>query len=415
MQLEIKSLYKNFFDFVIWDVIKPLFSGLSINIPYNELKKSIGKVFVEGALHYKVNYDNILEILKKSNLPIAIIDYIIDLLSKFANQLDSYFLKNVNDINSVYKGKELENILHDFNNIINEYILISYFDLIVLKQATSLLVYASDLSLADIYQCRMEFTELLRSALVKDSSLIIAELLESIREKLSSITDNEKIINLIMIQLASFFEWLVSSDDFNTIIPIMKEILSHEVINYHQVSSLIPSNNINIITEWFKQQVIEIPIILLQKSLSNDFTYECENLKHDILEIFKLFINGTITYDILEKRLQDIGKKLGLEKIYKIEENIFEFLELDQSLDLVKSYPLQEIRTKFNFNLPKFQKRENDQKYIEQVNLIILYQIYNNSLTYCKFIEEEKAIDPSLKRLIQYIKSKIQISETLYI
>jgi hypothetical protein len=257
---------------------------------------------------------------------------------------------------------------------------------------------------------------LFKSALIKDSSLLIAELLKSITEKLSNITYNEKIINLIMVQLTSFFEWLASCGDINTIIPIMKEILSYEIFDYRQISSLIPSDDVQLIIEWFKQQAIELPIILLQKSLPDDFNFECKTLKSKVLELLKLLLNGTITYDIFKNKLQNIGKDLGLlEKYYKIEENIFEFLELEQSLDLVKSWPLQKIQIKFDFNLPKLQKQEDNKLYFEQANLVILHQLYANSLSYSKFIDEEKKIDPTLRRLINYIKNKAQIAETLYI
>lgn len=416
MELQIKSLYTDFFQFIIWDTLKPLFRGLSVEIPFKNLKNTICDVFVEGALHYKVDYLKITKILKKHNLPDAIIDYIIDLLSKFANQLDGYFLKDQSDIKSVYTGKEFDNILYDFNNIINEFVLVSYFDLIVLKHTASLLIYASDISLADIYQWRMECLELFKSALIKDSSLIIAELLKSISDKLSEITLNEKIINLIKLQFTSFFEFLVAFDDLNTITPIMKDILSQEVFDYHQISSLIPSNDVEIITEWFKRQVIDLPIVLLEKSFSADFTFEFDTFKNEILALFKFFINGTITYDTLEKRLHDMEKSLGyLELLNTYDENLFEFLELEQSLELVKSYPLQKIRTKFDFNIPKLKKLASTKDFNEKLNFVILYRVFQNILSYCQFIDDEKKIDPSLNRLIMYIKTKLQSTETLYI
>ncbi len=416
MELQIKSLYSDFFQFIIWDTLKPLFRGLSVEIPFKNLKNTICNIFVEGALHYKVDYLKITEILKKYNLSDALIDYIIDLISKFANQLDGYFLKDQSDIKSVYTGKEFDNILYDFNNIINEIVLVSYFDLIVLKQAGSLLVYASDLSLADIYQWRMECLELFKSALIKDSSLLIAELLKSVSDKLREITLNEKIINLIKLQFTSFFEFLVTIEDLNTVIPLMKNILSHEIFDYRQISSLIPSNDLEIITEWFKRQVIDLPIILLEKSFSADFTFEFDTFKNEISELFKFFINGTITYDIFEKRLHDMEKSLGyLELLDTNDENIFEFLELEQSQELVKSYPLQKIRTKFDFNIPKLQKLAGTKNFNQKLNFVILYRVFKNILSYCQFIEEEKKIDPSLNRLILYIKTKIQSIETLYI
>jgi hypothetical protein len=76
MNLQIKSLYEDFFNYVIWDVIKNLFVGLPTDIPFKKLKNRICDIFVEGALYYKVDYSKITNHLKEYNIPDAILDYI---------------------------------------------------------------------------------------------------------------------------------------------------------------------------------------------------------------------------------------------------------------------------------------------------------------------------------------------------
>ena len=415
MELKIRDLYIDFFDFIIWDVLKPLFGNISIDVPIIELKKEIGQIFVEGALKYKVNYPKISEILKKHNIEEPILDYIIDMLSKFANRLDSYFLKDIKDPTSVYEGKQLTIMLRDFNNIISEYVIISYFDLVMLKQAISLLSYSSDLSLADIFQIRMQCLDIFKTAMSDNVELGIGEILASIREKLEIVQD-EKLINLVMVQFTSFFEFLVSSENINNIIHVLKHILSQQVFDYRQSTPFVSTEDVELITEWFKKQVIDLPIAMLQKMYSVDLKYDIEEVKNEFLELFKLFIQGTITIEKLEKKLIVAGKKIGvLEKFYKMEDNILEFFELKQSLDLIKNHSLNKIRTKFDFNIPNLPDQNGEKNIQENINIIILIRVFDNIISYCEFIEDERSIDPTLKRLVTYIKQKIEVADSLYI
>lgn len=417
MDLQIGALYNDFYNLVIFDVLKPLLiSNISIEVPLIKIKDEIGKVFVDGALKYKVDYPKISEILKNQDIPSEIIDYIIDLLSKFANKLDSYFLKDIKDPNSALEGKDLQIILDEFNSIISEYVLFSYFDLITLKQAISLLTYGTNLSLTEIYQFREQCVELFKTAMSIDIDLGIGDVLNSIRDKLEELIQNEKIIDLIIMQFMSFFEFLISSEDLLTIIPILKPILLQKTIDYRQLTPFIASSDVKIIIEWFKKQVIDLPIAMMMKMYSIDLQDELLNAQKEFLDLFKLFIQDTIPSDNIEKMLLEIGKKIGiLDKIYKMEDNIFEFFEMQQSLDLVKDHSLNKIRTKFDFNIPRLPQNLDDKGMQENAKIIIYLRVFDSIMVYCEFIEEERRIDPTLKRLVSYIKHKIQVVESLYI
>jgi hypothetical protein len=184
-KIDFKFILEDFFDFVIWESITSVTIGeikgethkTEINNFRKNLKEllvnSVIKVQEQSAFHTKVK-----DLCKKTPFINEIsANYLIDTLSIFRKRLFE-----------IYPEEELASLninqekLVNLNNMIEEYVLISYLDKTVLSNAMRILLYASKISFAEINEFRIQLIDLFKDGI--EGKISLKEIDDFLRDQL---------------------------------------------------------------------------------------------------------------------------------------------------------------------------------------------------------------------------------------
>ncbi len=293
-----EDLISDFFTHVIWDVLNNVLFEIKSDVSLLELRDEIKILFLRRV---RMEIDNeefeklVFQSIENHEIDPSLTGFFLNLLWQFLGKLNFYFQEYDNP----------DDAQRDLKEIVYEYLLVSYFENIVLKPVIKLVFINRNIHYGMIFGFKVKCNELFKAAL--DKSLSINEIKLSFNEEIATLDLPSIIVKSIEAILFSFFESLANMENIDEYVRNIKKILDQKKPLFKiEESSLIKSKgNISFLQRWFLQETLDWSLQAFKK-LQIPLTFSISEARTKTLEAFTHLLQGNLTFESFSERIKNI-------------------------------------------------------------------------------------------------------------
>lgn len=387
-----KEVLMDFFDFVIWEsfsLILGEIKGDTNKKNINEFRNKLKYFFIQSVIKSQDQSEfnkNIRGLCKKTKfINIFSSDYILETISIFRKRLFEKFTEE-----ELTSSKLDNDKLKDLLLMINQYVLISYFDKNVLSNIVKTLLYSSRISFAQINEFRIQIIEIFKEGLYGKKDLNkIDGILRDILDKMSL---NPLIRDFILSNIFGYFSVILSTP-IEKIIPVMKMKVFNKLTFNSDIEFLEDSKIKNII-QWIFEEIIN-PFFNLLKADSELLIFpSIEKIKDKIKEILEEELKKYSSIDSIIEELEELQKSIKLQFI-KVKYEI-----IKEENNVITRFVQKEENNSFNKIQSKIRESETSD-YNQTISFF--FEALENL---CLYLDEIMETDPKLDDFYKIIKEK---------
>jgi hypothetical protein len=295
---QVVSLIEDYFDFMIMDIIKGVYSELLRNTEFPVITSLLRKAFlsfwrnfVSHPIDTKIGWEYRQFYLKVLNeipdFDEITKDFVLNTITQMGLEIQHLFT-----ITSLPSGKLVCEVDEEYQNyllnLVNEYIQMTYFDHFILGQALKMVFYTESYTFGEVYELRQKLNEFFRNFLHGLNSISgFKKLIQNLSDKMPISQYKMELFSKII--LAHFGTVIRNRNQSES------EFLQRLKTQILRRTNLIKTNlgfqtpsNIDRVKEWISSQIEQV---LIYESLSDKDKLQ---LKGIITDIFNKFITHEI-------------------------------------------------------------------------------------------------------------------------
>ncbi|MHA1731239.1 MAG: hypothetical protein ACTSU5_04815 [Promethearchaeota archaeon] len=298
MEKEADGLISDFFEHIIWDVLNNVLFEIKSDVSLSDLREEIKAHFL-GRLKRKLTNDEfeekVRESIDKFDVDPSLTGFFLDLLWQFLGKLNFYFQEH----------KDPDSKIKDLRDIVYEYMLVSYFENIILAPVMKLVFINRNIHYGMIYGFKVKCNELFKAAL--DKSLSINEIQEAFHEEISKLDLPDIIVKSIEAIIFSFFESLAGCQDIDAYVQKIKRILVQKkpLLKLEESPLVRSRGEVSILQRWFVRETLDIAVRTLER-LKIPLKLTLHDVRTKTLEAFTQLVHGNLTFDTYSERIKAI-------------------------------------------------------------------------------------------------------------
>ncbi len=323
---KIGPLFSDFYDYILGDYLKGIFGETSLDFDVTSALSEIRKVYLRfwkkivGVDHEQLldpkfveHFQGILEeyLSERLSFPFFLQQMVCTSISNMSVELITIF--NINEPSGSDSNMSISintRYMHYLQHLVEEYVLVNYFDQVILAGTIKILMYTEHLSYAQIYEMRINLLEMFREFLFDtkkyEEFLLFFENTRSTLKLTYSIDLTENLVLSFLISLAN------NKQKWDQILSYCKKSLLHrtKLIKTNLQMSIEDTNQV--ILRWVEQQ--------LQNILSNDAEIVVENPKLLIgkfCALYEKLISRESKLAPIQQQIQVFFKDLYGEEFHK--------------------------------------------------------------------------------------------------
>lgn len=316
---QVKSIISEYYEFIIADIIKGVFSELPPNLNVGDLLNEIKTDFMAFWQQYFIPSSESYSTREKTlglNLRHAMIDtvkrynilgdvmgdFIVNTLVQMSVDLkgliiekSSFAKKSQNQI-SLQLDKEYMNYLQ---NLVNEYVLVTYLDHFIVAQAIKIIFYLENIGFGEVYELRQKIIEFFRDFIYNTQK--ITEFRNFLSENVDQLNISINSLRLFEKILFGYFSTIIQHKHDPKMFDFYKDQIRHRMI-------LVKSNLVfptrekkDIVMDWIKKQIQ----IILHFS-SSEGKNRIQTLQAEIMALFSEAINSQMDVETFDEKLDEL-------------------------------------------------------------------------------------------------------------
>lgn len=312
LTINFKKDLEEFFDYIIWSSISVMLieiPGNTMNKDVMKLKENIKNQFILSLMRnlpQSVFKNNINELCTETPfISILMGEFITETLSLFRIKLLNYF--STDELSSM---KVSISKIDDMKNIVQEYVLISFLDTIIISNVVRLILYSEKVSFAEVNEFRIHLIEIVKESL-ESSNLTLKEIKEFLESELDKLSLRKFIKDFISSSIMGYFTALMRTSDFDLMLEQMKIILDKLSIRIYSDLTFIESDKIKRIVKWISDELI-YPYFETIKSPIIKIKPKIKDISKKIRNIFKNLLEKKIAVGTAKDRLKNIKNSISI-------------------------------------------------------------------------------------------------------
>lgn len=370
------ALIEDFFNHIIWDILNNILFEVNNSVSLADLRDDIKRLFMKR-LNYEIPNEDfearVKRVIKDHGVDPALSTFFLNLLWQFMGKLNFYF--------SEYE--DASSATQELREVVYEYLLLSYFENIILQPVIKLLFINKQVHYGTIFGFKVKCKELFKAAL--DSSLTINEMKEAFHEEIRALGVPDLVVQSIEAVIFSFFESVASVGSMDEYIQIVKRILDQKkpLLRLEESSLLEGKSHMDVLLQWFNRESLEVFMRSLQE-LDVPFTFTPAEIHAKIQDAFRQLVQGNLTFDTYARRIQE------------------SLVVDDETVDL----PYVSLPWKFKSLTPATPPDPVVMFYTQTVTMV---------LSLGEFIWHERQRDPTLQEFIHFCRQQNQNQRDMFI
>jgi hypothetical protein len=311
LTINFKLILEEFFDYIIWSSISVMLieiPGNTMNKDVMKLKENIKNQFILSLIRnlpQSVFKNNVNELCTETPFINTLMgEFITETLSIFRIKLLNYFSSDELACMKVSISK-----IDDMKNTVQEYVIISFLDTIVISNVVRLILYSEKVSYAEVNEFRIHLIEIVKESL-ESSNLTLKEIKEFLESELDNLSLRKFIKDFISSSIMGYFTALMRTRDFDSMLERMKIMIKHK-IPLNTDLTFIESSKIQGIVKWISDELIypyfetiNSPIIKIKPKI--------KDISKKIRNIFKNLLEKKIAVETAKDRLKYIENSIGI-------------------------------------------------------------------------------------------------------
>jgi hypothetical protein len=410
---DFRKILSEFYDFVIWESVSQILSeipGKTENQQIITFQTELKNLFLESIYQNTAPSDIKRDLCsfceQKGFIQTPMGDYIVESLSIFRLRLLELF--TAEELSSVtIRKSRVEDLIHT----IEEYVLTSYLDKIVLSDLFRVFLYSSNISFGELNEFRIHFIELFKESL--ESKITLKEINNYLYTELNRLSIKPIIREYISASLFGYIAVIVRNQDYNLMIELMKKAVKRKLIIRSDLTFL-DKNRLDYILNWIMNEGIS-PLFELLDTYhpnfnSNTIVKSSLNVIHDLFS------------RVLERKL---NAESAIERINSIKNQfVADFIksEIHDKLsnnvqDLLKSSVSEyEFKNRFITNnkiSTMIESKEED--FADLTPERALELLFDSIIQFIAMLDNELETDFKLDKLYAMIKERGMVMDQLYL
>ncbi|GAB4329290.1 MAG: hypothetical protein Kow0069_36740 [Promethearchaeota archaeon] len=293
------GLISDFFDHIIWDILNNVMFEVGTDVSLIKLRDEVKAAFIRR-LTRRIDNEGfekeVRERLHENNVDPTLSPFFLNLLWQFLGKLTFYFDNSpANEANV------------NLREIVHEYILVSYYENVVLAPIIKLLFLNKNTHYGVIYGFKVKCQELFKAAL--DKQLSLDETKQSFREEVQKLRISPILQQSVEAVLFSFFETLSRVESWDSYVQNLKRILDQKkpLLKFEESEVIKAKGEFATLLRWFTKEGLDHALAQLQ-GLGARLDLPLLEARKRCLEAFHQLILGNLTYDGYEERVWKVFK-----------------------------------------------------------------------------------------------------------